>query len=116
MFTLDRAPVKVTLVDVYLVAEAGDIGDIDLDGAVTQGFHILIGQQLAIFRLVGVADDHLVDIGLGEFLRLDLVLLRGGQQIVEEGHIKLKQLNKFDHTTVGDVQLAVKVKGPWVGI
>ena len=34
----------------------------------------------AIFRLVRVAQDHFVDVGLGELLRLDLMLLQGASR------------------------------------
>ncbi len=61
-------------------------------------------------------DDHLVDVGLGELLRLDLVLLRGAQQVVEERHVELQHLDELDQPAVGDVELAVEVEGARVGV
>ena len=72
--------------------------------------HELVVLEAAILRLVGVTDDHLVDIGLGELLGLNLMLLRGAQQIVEEGHVELEHLDELDDAAVGDIELAVEVE------
>ncbi len=69
-----------------------------------------------IFRLVGVAQDHLVDVGLGELLRLDLVFLRGAEQVVEERHVELEHFDELDHAAVGDVQFAVEVEGARIAV
>ena len=63
-----------------------------------------------------MAEDHRVDIGLSELLRLDLVLLRGTEQIVEERHVELQHLDELDHPAVRDVELAVEVEGARVGL
>ena len=75
--------VEVLLVDLHLLVEPGDVGDVDLDRAVAEGLHELVVLELLVLGLVGVADDHLVDVGLRELLGLDLVLLarrRGGRR------------------------------------
>ncbi len=72
--------------------------------------------QLAVLLLVGVPDDHLVDVGLGKLLRLDLVLLRGPEQVVEEGHLQLQDFDELDEAAVGDVELAVEIEGPRVRV
>ncbi len=102
--------VEILLVDLDLFSQPGDVGDVDLDRAVAQGLHELVVQELLVFGLVGVAEDHFVDVGLGELLGLDHVLLRGAQQIVEEGHVQLQHLDEFDDAAVGDVELAVEIE------
>ena len=72
----DASGVEVLLVDLDLVLQPGDVRDVDLDRAVAQRLHELVVLQPAVFGLVRVAENHLVDVGLGELLRLDLVLLR----------------------------------------
>ena len=113
---LDLAAVVVLLVDLDLVGQPGDVGHVDLHRPVAQRFHELVGLQLLVFRLVGVADDHFVDVGLGELLGLDLVLLAGTEQVVEEGDVELEHLDELDHAAVGDVELAVEVEGPRVAV
>ena len=61
-------------------------------------------------------DDHLVDVGLGELLGLDLVFLAGTQQVVEERHVELEDLDELDDAAVGDVELAVEVEGPGIAL
>ena len=96
--------------------QPGDVGDVDLHRAVAQRFHELVVLQAAIFRLVGVAEDDLVDVGLGELLRLDLVFLRRAEQVVEERHVELQHLDELDEAAVGDVQFAVEVERPRVAV
>ena len=110
------AGVVVLLVDLPLLGDAGDVRDVDLHRAVAQRLHELVVQQLLVLGLVGVAEDHLVDVGLGELLRLDLVLLRGAQQVVEEGHVQLEHLDELDDAAVGDVELAVEVERARVAV
>jgi hypothetical protein len=59
------------LVDLHLLGEPGDVRDVDLDGAVAQRLHELVGEELLVLGLVGVADDDLVDVRLRELLGLD---------------------------------------------
>jgi hypothetical protein len=108
--------VEVLLVDLDLFAQLRDVRDVDLDRAVAQRLHELVVLELAILGLVGVADDDLVDVGLRELLGLDLVLLRGAEQVVEEGHVELQDLDELDDAAVGDVELAVEVEGARVGV
>ena len=116
MFAQYGTTIEITIINMHLIAEAGHIGHIDLDRAVAQRFHIFVGQEFPIFRLVGMADDHFVDIGLRKLFGLDLVFLRRCQQIIEEGDIQFEQLNEFDDATVGNIQFAVEVKGTRVRV
>jgi hypothetical protein len=61
-------------------------------------------------------EDDLVDVGLGELLGLDLVLLAGAQEVVEEGDVELQDLDELDDAAVGDVELAVEVECPGVAL
>ena len=63
-----------------------------------------------------MADDHFVDVGLGEFLRLDLVFLAGAEQVVEERHVELEHFDELDDAAVGDVEFAVEVEGPRIAV
>ena len=112
----DLAAVVVLLVDVDLVREPGDVRNVDLDRPVPQRLHELVGLELLVLGLVGVPDDHLVDVGLGELLGLDLVFLAGPEQVVEEGDVELEDLDEFDDAAVGDVELAVEVERPGVAL
>jgi hypothetical protein len=46
--------------------------------------------------------DDLVDVGLRELLGLDLVLLRRAQEVVQERHVELEDLDELDDSAVGD--------------
>ena len=61
-------------------------------------------------------NDDLIDVGLGELLGLDLVLLAGTEEIVEEGDVELEDLDEFDDAAVGDVELAVEIEGAGVAL
>ena len=69
-----------------------------------------------VLGLVGVPEDHLVDVRLGELLRLDLVLLDCAEQVVEERHVELEHLDELDDAAIGDVQFAVEVERPRIAI
>ena len=116
VFPADLGGVVVLLVDPPLFGDAGDVRDVDFHRPVPQRLHELVRQQLLVFGLVGVAQDHLVDVRLGELLRLDLVLLRRAQQVVEEGHVQLQHLDELDDAAVGDVELAVEVERPRIAV
>ncbi len=111
----DLAGVVVLLVDLDFVREPGDVGDVDLDRSVAEGLHELVGLELLVFGFVGVADDDLVDVGLGELLGFDLMFLAGTQEVVEEGDVELEDFDEFDDAAVGDVEFAVEVEGARVG-
>ena len=96
VLALDLLAVEVLLVDPDLLGELRDVGDVDLDRAVAQGLHELVVQELLVLGLVRVADDDLVDVGLRELLRLDLVLLRRAEQIVEERDVELQDLDELE--------------------
>ena len=61
-------------------------------------------------------DDHFVDVGLRELLRLDLVFLAGAQQVVEERHVELEHFDEFDDAAIGDVEFAVEVERPRIAV
>src|SRR5580704_11745228 len=63
-----------------------------------------------------MADNDRVDVGLSKLLRLDLVLLRSAQQVVQERHIELEHFDEFDHAAVGDVEFAVEVERPRIAL
>ena len=63
-----------------------------------------------------VPNDHLVNISLGKLLRLDAMLLAGPEQVVEKGHIQLEHLDKLDDAAIGDIKLAIEVKGARVRV
>ncbi len=116
MGVADARRIEVALVDAHLVLETGDVGYVDLHRAIAQRLHELVALQLAVLRLVGVPDDHLVDVGLRELLGLDLVLLRRPQQVVQEGHIQLEHLDELDDAPVGHVELSVEIERARVGV
>src|SRR6218665_2521137 len=116
VLALDGAGVEVLLVDLHLLGQLGDVRDVDLHRTVTQGLHELVGLELLELGLVGVPDDDLVDVRLGELLGLDLVLLRGAQEIVEEGDVELEHFHELDEAAVGDVELAIEVEGARVRV
>ena len=63
-----------------------------------------------------MAEDDFVDVGLRKLFRFDTMLLASAEQIVEESHVELEYFDEFDDAAVGDVEFAVKVKGPRVAI
>src|SRR5690625_7957126 len=56
-------------------------------------------------------DDDLIDIGLCEFLRLDLVFLARAEEVVEEGDIEFEDLDEFYQAPVRDIEFAIEVEG-----
>ena len=112
----DLVAVVVALVDLHLLVEPGDVRDVDLDRAVAQRLHELVRLELLVLGLVRVPDDDLVDVGLRELLRLDLVLLRRAEEVVEERHVELQDLDELDDAAVRDVELAVEVEGARVRV
>ena len=112
----DSLRIVVLLVYFDFIRQLGDVRNIDFHGAVAQRFHKLVVLELAIFGLIGVTDDDFVDIGLRELLRFDFVFLTGAEQIVQERDLKLQDLDEFNDAAVGDVELAIEVEGPGVGV
>ena len=108
--------VEVLLVDLHLLGELGDVRDVDLHRAVAKRLHELVVLELLVLGLVGVADDDFVDVGLRELLRLDLVLLRRAEEVVEERDVELEHFDELDDAAVGDVELAVEVEGARIGV
>ncbi len=107
---------EILQVNLDLIVEADVVGNVDLDGAVAERLHHFVALQLLVFRLIGVAENHFVDVGLGEFLRLDQMFLAGAQQVVQERHIELEHFDELDDAAIGDVQLAVEIERARIGI
>jgi hypothetical protein len=99
-----------------LVVEADVVGDVDLDGAVAERLHHLVGLEALVLGLVGVPEDHLVDVRLRELLGLDRVFLGRAEEVIEERDVELQELDELADAAVGDVELAVEVEGARVGI
>ena len=116
MLPLHRVGVVVLLINVNLVGQPGDVGHVDLHRPVAQGFHELVVLQAAILGLVRMAQDDFVDVGLGELLGFDLVLLAGPQQVVQKGDVELQDFDKLDQAAVRDIELAVEIKRPRIAI
>ena len=112
----DLPAVVVLLVDLDLIREPRDVGNVDLDRPVPKRLHELVRLKLLVLRLVGVTDDHFIDVGLGELLGFDLVFLAGSQEIVQEGDVELEDFDEFDDAAVGDVELAVEIEGAGIAL
>src|SRR5262245_2105732 len=112
----DLPVVEVLLVDLDLFLQDRVVRDVDLEGPVAERLHQLVVLELAELRGVRVPDDDLVDVGLGELLRLDRVLLGRPEEVVEEGDVELQDLDELDDPAVGDVELPVEVEGARVGV
>ena len=110
------ALVVVLLVDANLVGQSRDVGNVDLDRAIAQGFHELVVLQTPILRLVRVPQNHFVNVGLRKLLRLHLVLLAGTEQIVQERHVQLEHFDEFQDATIGNVEFTVEVEGARIAV
>ena len=78
--------------------------------SIAERLHQLVALQAAVLGLVGMTQDDLVDRALLELLRLDRVLLRGTQQVIEERDVQLQHLDELEQAAVGDVELTVEVE------
>ena len=107
---------EILVVDLDLIIQANVVRHVDLDRAVAERLHHFVALQLLVFRLIRVAEDHFVDVGLRELLRLDHVFLRCAQQVIQERHIELEHFDEFDDAAIGDVQFAVEVERARIGI
>ena len=108
--------IEVALVNANLIFKLGNIRHVNPHRAVFKRLHKLVVLQAAVLWLVGVTDDNFINIGLGKLLGFDFVFLAGAQQIVEESDVKFEHLDKLDNTPVGDVELAIKIKGARIAI
>ncbi len=113
---LHRLGVVIFLVDELLVFECCHVRNVDLHRSVAQRFHEFVVFQPAIFRFVRVADNHFIDIGLREFLRLDTMLLAGPEQVVQERHVEFQHFDELDDPSIRDVEFAVEVERSRVAI
>ena len=116
VLAFDFFRVVVLLVDLDFIRQPRDVRDVDLDGTIAQCFHELVVLQASVLRLVRVSEDDFVDVGLREFLRLDLVFLAGAQQVVQERHVQFQDFDELDDAAIGDVELAVKVERPRIAV
>ena len=112
----DRVLVVILLVNLHFVRERRDVRHVDLHRPVAKRFHELVVLQPAIFGLVRVADDHFVDIGLRELLRLDAMLLARAEQVVQERHVELEHFDELDDAAIGDVEFAVEIERPRIAV
>ncbi len=108
--------VEVLLVDADFLRHLRDVRDVDFDRSIAESFHELVREELLVLGLVRVTDDHLVDVGLRELLRLDAVLLRGAEKVVEERDVELQHLDELDDAAVRDVKLTVEVERARIGV
>ena len=107
---------EVFLVDTDFVVEADVIGDVDLDGAIAEGFHHFVALQAFVLGFVGVTQDHFIDVRLRELLGLDGVFLRSTQQVIQERDVELEDFDEFADAAIGDVELAIEVEGTRVTV
>ena len=110
MFAANTIGIEVLFVDLNLGFKFGDVRHVDFDRTIPKRFHELVVLKLFELRFVGVTDNDFIDIGLRKLLGLDLVLLRSTEQIVQEGHIELKNFDELNDTTISDVEFAVEIK------
>jgi len=100
---------EILQIDFDLIIELHVIRHVDLDGAVSERLHHLVALELLVFRLVGVAKDHFINVRLRKLLGLDQMLLRRTKQVIQKCHIELQHFDEFDNPAIGDIELAVKV-------
>ena len=63
-----------------------------------------------------MTDNDFINCGLSELFRLDRMLLRRSQEIIQKSDIQLKDLNKLNESAVGNVEFAIKIECPGVGV
>jgi hypothetical protein len=103
-------------VDLDLVLHGQVVGHVDLDRAVAERLHQVVARELLVLGLVRVAEDDLVDRRLRELARLDRVLLRRAEQVVEERDVELEHFDELEQAAVRDVELAVEVERARVAV
>ncbi len=91
------------LVDARFVAEGERIGHLDDDHAVEQRLVLLLLQELVELGEVGVREDGLVEVDQREARHLDVLLLRHGQQEIEELALDLEDLDHLQHAAARGV-------------
>ena len=85
------------LVDARLVLIGQRVRDLDDDHAVEQRLVLLLLQELVELREVGVREDGLVQMDQREARHLDVLLLRHGQQQIQELALHLQDLDHLEH-------------------
>ena len=85
------------LVDARLVAVRQRVRNLDDDHAVEQRLVLLLLQELVELREVGVREDRLVQVDEREARHLDVLLLRHGEQQVQELALHLQDLDHLEH-------------------
>ena len=110
MLAADSVGVVILFVDLDFIVELGDVRNIDLYRTVAKRFHELIVLEFPVFRLVGMADDDFIDIGLRELLRFDLVLLACAEQVIQKCDFELQDFDELDDAAIGYIEFAVEVE------
>src|SRR5579863_5502573 len=90
-------------IDAGLVGVGQRIGHLDDDHAVEQRLVLLLLQKLVEFREIRVREYGLVEVDEREARDLDVLLLRKGQQQVEELAFHLQNLDHLEHAAARGV-------------
>ena len=114
--SLDPLRTEILQVNLDLVVQLDVVGHVDLDRPVAERLHHLVALELLVFRLIVMPQNDLIDVGLRELLGLDQMFLACPQQVVQKRHVELQYFDEFDDSPVGNVQFAVKVERPRVGV
>ncbi len=110
----DLFGIEIFFIDFNFIVETGNVGYVDLDRPVPECLHEFVVLKLLVFRCVRMSDDDFVNVGLGKFLRFDLMLLRRTQKIIKESDIQFEDLDKLDQSSIGHVEFAVEIEGSGV--
>src|SRR6266478_1128461 len=99
------------LVDLDLLGQTEVVGDLHDDDAVEDRLVGVVGLELLPLGLVGVGEDHGVDVDQAvSARRRDHLLLRGGDHGVQVLGLVLEDLDELAHAAVADVDRAVEVE------
>src|SRR2546426_347085 len=99
------------LVDLDLLGQTEVVGDLHDDDAVEDRLVGVVGLELLPLGLVGVGEDHGVDVDQAvPARRRDHLLLRGGDHGVQVLGLVLEDLDELAHAAVADVDGAVQVE------
>src|SRR5438132_3378235 len=99
------------LVDLDLLGQTEVVGDLHDDDAVEDRLVGVVGLELLPLGLVGVGEDHGIDVAQAvPTRRRDHLLLRGGDHGVQVLGLVLEDLDELAHAAVADVDGAVQVE------
>ena len=116
MFATNPLGVVILLIDLDLIGKLRNVRHVDLHRAVAQCFHELVVLKLAILRFVRMADNHFVDVGLRELLRLDFMFLACAEQVVQERDFEFQNFDELDDAAVRNIELAVEIERPGIRV